>query len=100
LDEIDISDAFKQEPQKEEQPAPVLIFEMPKAEPAHVAPRIEIVKYTDKSFLLVGEDTYLVREELKSLGGIFRHKWNGHGAAWMFSERRREEIETFLSEFM
>jgi hypothetical protein len=61
---------------------------------------LEVVKYTDLSFLVKGEDTFLIREELKGLGGIFRHKWNAHGPAWMFSAKKREEIETFLGQIM
>jgi hypothetical protein len=89
---VDISDIFKK--------TPTIIFDIPKVEPAPTAPRLEVVKYTDLSFLVKGEDTFLIREELKGLGGIFRHKWNAHGPAWMFSAKKREEIETFLGQIM
>jgi hypothetical protein len=93
IEKVDLSEVL------EEAPAPIVLsFDLPKA--THTAPRIEVVSYTGLSFLLKGEDTYLIREELKGMGGIYRHKWGAHGPAWMFSNRRREEIETFLSEIL
>lgn len=97
VDDIDISDIWNDTAEVSEA-ANVLKFEIPKA--THTAPRIEVVKYTDISFLVKGEDTFLIREELKGLGGIYRSKWNNHGSAWMFAEKRRAEVEMFLSEIL
>ena len=103
VEEIDISHLWdKDEAPEEEQAtaAPALLnFELPKKQ-VEAAPRLEVVKYTELSFLVKGEDTYLIREELKGLGGIYRAKWNGHNSAWMFAEKKRQEIETFLAEIL
>jgi sRNA-binding protein len=95
IEDIDISHLWnKDEAPEEEQvtPAPALLnFDMPKSQAANT-PRLEIVKYTELSFLVKGEDTYLIREELKGLGGIYRAKWNGHNNAWMFAEKKPKKF--------
>ena len=60
------------------------------------APRLEIVPYTPNSFLVIGMDTKTYKEELKVLGGIYRSNWKGYGHGWMFSNRRKQEVETFI----
>jgi hypothetical protein len=52
--------------------------------------------YSDKSFVVRGEDTKKYKEELKNLGGRFNKNLNG-GGGWIFSNKRREEVESFLN---
>lgn len=52
--------------------------------------------YSDKSFVVRGEDTKKYKEELKNLGGRFNKNLNG-GSGWIFSNKRREEVESFLN---
>jgi len=62
---------------------------------------ISIQEYTSKSFIVLGNDTKLIKENLKNMGG----KWNsnlkdengGKFGAWIFSNKRLQEVEEFLS---
>ena len=52
--------------------------------------------YTDKSFVMRGEDTTKHKETLKTLGG----KWNSNlkdGGGWIFSNKSKEAVEKWLS---
>jgi len=58
-------------------------------------PSINIIDYSDKAFAVVG-DTKAVKEELKKMGGRFNSKLSC-GCGWIFSNKMREEVETFIS---
>lgn len=54
-----------------------------------------IEEYSDKSFVIRGEDTKKFKDTLKELGG----KWNPSlkdGSGWIFSNTRKEQLEKFL----
>ena len=63
---------------------------------------VEIQEYSDKSFVVRGEGTRVLREDLKTLGG----KWNSRltdketgdkFGAWLFWTEKREEIEMWIT---
>jgi len=62
---------------------------------------IKILDYSDKSFVVSGEDTKLIKENLRNIGG----KWssnlkdeNGNKyGAWVFSIKKKEEVENVLN---
>lgn len=54
-----------------------------------------IVEYTEKSFVLMGEKTKTIKDDIKTLGG----KWNGAlkcGKGWIFSVKHKEKVLEFL----
>lgn len=56
-----------------------------------------IIYYTEKSFVLTGEKTKDIKEEIKGLGG----KWNGSlkcGKGWIFSMKHEAKVKEFLKE--
>lgn len=56
---------------------------------------LTIIEYSDKSFIVSGENTKKYIEILKELGG----KWNPNlrdGPAWIFSNKQREKVEEFV----
>lgn len=54
---------------------------------------IEIVKYTEKTFIVKG-DTKDYKDKLKEIGG----KWNGFKKFWIFPNSKREEVEKIFSD--
>jgi len=55
--------------------------------------------YSDRSFVVRGTSTKSYKENLKKLGG----KWNSNlkdGEGWIFSIKRKEEVEKFIKETM
>ena len=57
---------------------------------------VQIVDYNAGVSIAVVGDTYPIRKELKNMGGIFR-KHNEHGPCWVFSLKRRKEVENFIN---
>lgn len=55
--------------------------------------------YSDKSFVLYGEDTKKYKEEIKKLGGKFNSNLKEIGAGWIFSVKNKEKVEEFLNIF-
>ena len=53
---------------------------------------VEIVQYSEKSFIVKG-DTRPIKEDLKKLGGL----WFKKETAWLFSNKKREAVEKFIS---
>lgn len=56
---------------------------------------LQIKVYNDKSFVVCGNDTRQVKEDLKNMGG----KWNSNlttGAGWIFSNKQKETVEKWL----
>lgn len=56
---------------------------------------LKIEEYSEKSFVIRGDDTKKFKDTLKELGG----KWNPSlkdGAGWIFSNTRKEQLEKFL----
>jgi hypothetical protein len=54
-----------------------------------------IQDYSEKSFVVRGEDTKKFKDTLKEFGG----KWNSSlkdGAGWIFSSIHKERIEKFI----
>lgn len=58
-------------------------------------PAINIIDYSEKAFAVVG-DTKAVKDSLKKMGGRFNAKLSC-GCGWIFSNKMREEVETFIS---
>lgn len=56
---------------------------------------IEFIDYSDKAFAVVG-DTKSIKDLLKSLGGRFNPRLSC-GAGWIFSKKKREEVEAALA---
>lgn len=56
---------------------------------------IEFIDYSEKAFAVVG-DTKSIKDLLKSLGGRFNPRLSC-GAGWIFSKKKREEVETALA---
>lgn len=54
---------------------------------------MEIKNYSERSFIVIGEDTRDNREELKDLGGKYNHFIKG----WIFSNKRKQSVEEFIS---
>ncbi len=55
----------------------------------------KLQNYSDKSFVVRGEDTIKIKDTLKYIGG----KWNSSlkdGGAWIFSNNQRERVEKLL----
>ena len=57
---------------------------------------LQIVNYSEKAIALVG-DTKAVKEQLKKIGGRFNMKLTC-GPGWIFSAKKRPEIEKLVSE--
>ena len=55
---------------------------------------IEIKPYSDKSFLIIGEDTKKHKEKLKELGG----KWNSTLKGWIYSNKNEQKVREWMSE--
>ena len=66
---------------------------------------MNLFEYTEKSIVLVGEDTKLYKDQIKDLFGKFNnflkprpeHKFDG-GAGWIFSKSRKLDVEKFLKD--
>jgi hypothetical protein len=54
---------------------------------------MEIKNYSEKCFIVIGEDTRDNREELKTLGG----RYNRYIKGWVFSNKKRKSVEEFVS---
>ncbi len=55
----------------------------------------KVQNYSDKSFVVRGEDTIKIKDTLKYIGG----KWNSSlkdGGAWIFSNNQRERVDKLL----
>ncbi len=66
-----------------------------------VYPRLEVwvSNYTDKSFIVGGEGTRLIREDLKKKGGLWKSRLQRAGCgAWMWPRTKKEEILEFLAQ--
>ena len=57
-------------------------------------PSINIIDYSERAFAVVG-DTKAVKDALKKMGGSFNSKLSC-GAGWIFSNKKREEVERFI----
>ena len=63
---------------------------------------IKIVKYSDKSLALFGEQTKDIKDKLKSIGGRFNPflkdpESEGKKAGWIFQIKKEEEIVNLLN---
>lgn len=56
--------------------------------------KIELKAYSDKSFAVIGE-TKDIKDKLKELGGRYNPNLSC-GKGWIFSNKRKEEVETAL----
>ena len=57
-------------------------------------PAINIVDYSEKAFIVVG-NTRVVKESLKKMGGSFNNRLSC-GSGWVFPKSKREEVEKFI----
>lgn len=57
---------------------------------------IKVVEYSEKSFALVGAKTKELKNELAALGGSFNFRLTC-GAGWIFSNKKRAEVDQFLA---
>jgi hypothetical protein len=62
---------------------------------------MEVLDYTEKSFVVIG-DTKNVKDQLKELGGRYNPNLTHPEtkeklAAWVFSKKQKEKIQTFLN---
>lgn len=62
---------------------------------------MEIINYTEKSFVLFGEKSKEVKEELKQLGGRFNPNLTHPEtkeklSAWVFSKKALEKVQNFI----
>lgn len=57
---------------------------------------IKVVEYSKKSFALVGAKTKELKDELAALGGSFNFRLTC-GAGWIFSNKKRVEVDQFLT---
>ena len=56
---------------------------------------LSIQSYSDKSFVVRGKDTKIVKDKLKELGG----KWNSNlkdGGGWIFTNKNKKEVEDWI----
>ena len=56
---------------------------------------MNVINYSEKSFVVTGDETKKYKEDLKKLGG----KWNSNlscGGGWIFSNKSKEEVEKFV----
>lgn len=58
-------------------------------------PAINIIEYSEKAFAVVG-DTKAVKDALKKMGGSFNSRLSC-GCGWIFSNKKREQVEAFLN---
>ena len=58
-------------------------------------PSINIIDYSERAFAVVG-DTKAVKDALKKMGGSFNSKLSC-GAGWIFSNKKRAEVEKFIA---
>ena len=58
-------------------------------------PAINIIDYSERAFAVVG-DTKAVKDALKKMGGSFNSKLSC-GAGWIFSNKKRAEVEKFIA---
>lgn len=64
---------------------------------------MELLDYTDKSFVVVGENTKLLKDKLKELGGRYNpnltHPQTKEKlAAWIFSKKQKEKLQLFAQQ--
>jgi hypothetical protein len=57
--------------------------------------KIEIIDYTERSFAVIGEDTKLYKEQLKTLGGRYNASLKC-GAGWIFSKKALDSVQDFV----
>lgn len=64
--------------------------------------KMEIIDYSEKSFVLIGEDTKIYKEQLKKLNGKFSKVLDKEickdGIGWIFSKKNRERVDKFLAD--
>jgi len=63
---------------------------------------MELLDYTDKSFIILGEKTKELKDKLKDLGGRYNpHLTHPESkekiAAWIFSKKNKEKLEEFVN---
>lgn len=58
-------------------------------------PSINIIDYSERAFAVVG-NTKVVKDALKKMGGSFNSKLSC-GAGWIFSNKKRAEVEKFIA---
>lgn len=58
------------------------------------APRFQVIDYSEKAIAVVG-DTRDIKDKLKAMGGRFNPRLSC-GAGWVFSKRKRAEVEKLL----
>ena len=56
---------------------------------------LKMVEYSEKSFAVIG-DTKEIKGNLKEMGGRF-NKFLSCGAGWIFSNKKREEVEILIN---
>jgi hypothetical protein len=56
-----------------------------------------IQKYTDKSFILIG-NTKPYKDKIKELGGSWNSKLKDGNKAWVFSLTKQKEVESWLND--
>jgi hypothetical protein len=64
---------------------------------------MELLDYTDKSFVVIGENTKLFKDKLKELGGRYNPnlthpETKEKMAAWIFSKKQKEKLQSFVQE--
>ncbi len=57
---------------------------------------LEIQPYTDRSIVVRGEDTKLVKDKLKELGGKFNKNLKD-GCGWIFPASKKNDLQALLA---
>ena len=53
---------------------------------------MNIQDYSEKSFVVYGNDTKKYKEDIKKLGGRFNSNLKDIGPGWIFSNKNREKV--------
>ena len=57
---------------------------------------MNIKDYSEKSFVVYGDDTKKYKEEIKKLGGKFNSNLKDVGPGWIFINKNREKVDDFF----
>lgn len=56
---------------------------------------IAMIDYSEKAFIVRGEGTRAIKDDLRGLGGIFNFRLQG-GPAWVFSKKNQDKVLNYL----
>lgn len=63
--------------------------------PADLGGDIAMLDYSEKAFIVRGEGTRAIKDDLRGLGGFFNFRLQG-GPAWVFSKTKQDKVLNYL----